>query len=72
MTTETETITVELDSPNGPRVIAPRLASVEILGELPLGWTVHPDDWQNGIDLGGRQAFALSYTIDDTNVVRDT
>lgn len=56
-------IVVELESPNGPRVIAPRLASVDaILAALPEGWTVMEDDWQNGVDpTGDRQAFALSH-----------
>ncbi len=55
-------ITVELESPNGPRVVAPNTADHDdIWSELPEGWEVHPDDWQNGVRVAdGRQAYPLS------------
>ena len=56
------TVDVELDSPNGPRVRVPAgLEHADILGELPDGWTVHPDDWNNGVKLfDGRFSYPLS------------
>lgn len=49
-------IEVELDSAAGPRVLVSGDADHdEILAELPEGWTVHVDDWSNGVrtDSGG-------------------
>ena len=60
------TILVELSSPVGPRVIVYGDAEAEEwLPALPEGWTVHPDDFSNGVrtDSGG-MAYPLS-TVDE-------
>lgn len=56
------TIRIELDSPNGPRVITPPCTSAEdTLAALPDGWTVHNDDWTNGVKLAdGSWSYPLS------------
>ena len=67
---ETPEIRVELDSPNGPRVIVPADAFDEgdstelVLGALPHGWTVHVDDWSNGVRLAdGSWSYPLSHPL---------
>lgn len=59
---KTSEIRVELDSVVGPRVIVrDDVAHEEILAELPNGWTVHDDDWLNGVKLAsGAWAYPLS------------
>jgi hypothetical protein len=56
------TIDTELESPNGPRVrVTGEAAHEEILSALPDGWTVHDDDWSNGVKLtDGSWSYPLS------------
>ena len=59
----TTAIQIELNSANGPKVVAPKSASAEeILAALPQGWTVHDDDWTNQVDCGSDYAYPLSRT----------
>lgn len=53
-----------MSGPNGPKVIETGDVPVEtILDALPAGWTVHPEDWANAVNLGGdRRAYPLSQT----------
>jgi hypothetical protein len=55
-------IEVFLDGANGPKVHAPsRVTPEEILAALPKGWTIHDDDWSNGVGIGsGRVSYPLS------------
>lgn len=49
-------IEVELESANGPKVIVEgEHETDDILAELPVGWTVHDDDWNNGVELGPKR-----------------
>lgn len=55
-------IFIDLDSANGPKVVAPLDAgAAEILAVLPEGWTVNDDDWSNGVrGRSGGIAYPLS------------
>lgn len=56
---------VELDSPNGPRVIVYGHTRDEVLAALPAGYTIHTDDWCNGVQLaGGAWSYPLSAAED--------
>lgn len=47
-----DNVEVILESANGPKVIVTGDLDAETVErELPEGWHVHPDDWNNGIKI---------------------
>lgn len=55
-------VRIDLDSPVGPRVkVYGDVRAEDVLAQIPAGWTVHDDDWQNGVTLtGGAIAYPLT------------